>query len=104
MAIIENASSPEAVAAWFAKFGSMDRSEMVAQQICQRGAEHVLMTLQEIGVTPENVQDMLDSLRHALITLHEAATARGIELMDYSYDEPAAAEIGKSMPDGSGGV
>ena len=86
MAVIENANSPEAVALWFAKFKTMDRNELLAQQICQRGAEHALEELQKLGVTPENCQAMLDSLRHALITLHEAATARGIDLLSYSHD------------------
>ena len=89
MAIIENPSSPEAVAAWFEKFKTMSPAELTAQQVCQRGAEHALMELQKLGVTPENCQAMLDSLRHALITIHDAATARGIALLSYSYDEKA---------------
>lgn len=84
MAVIENLSSPEAVAEWQAKFAGMSSSELMAQQICQRGAEHALVELQKIGVTPENLQAMLDSLRHGLFTLEEAAQARGVILMSYS--------------------
>lgn len=84
MAVIENLSSDQAVADWQAKFASMSAAELLAQQVCQRGAEHALVELQKIGVTPENLQAMLDSLRHGLITLEEAAHARGVILMSYS--------------------
>lgn len=91
MAVIENASSPEAVMEWTGTLKSMSASEMMAQQICQRGAEHALMELQKAGATPERCQAMLDSVRHGLITIHEAATARGIDLLSYSVDEQAPA-------------
>jgi hypothetical protein len=83
MAIIENANTPEAVAAWTASLQGMNRTELMCQQICQRGAEHALAELQKLGVTPDNCQAMLDSLRHALITIHEVAHARGLELLSY---------------------
>jgi hypothetical protein len=84
MAVIENLSSDKAVADWQARFAEMSGSELLVQQICQRGAEHSLVELQKIGVTPENLQHMLDSLRHGLFTLEEAAQKRGVLLMSYS--------------------
>lgn len=83
MAVIENASSPEAVAAWEASLRVLTEGELMGQQLCQRGAEHALAELQKIGVTPENCQAMLDSLRHGLIVIHEVAHGRGIELVSY---------------------
>ena len=84
MAIIENASSPEAVDARIESLNKMDRAELIAQQLVQRGAEHVLASLQAAGVTPENCAAMLDSLRHGLIVIHTVAEERGILLPDYS--------------------
>ena len=59
----------------------------MAQQLVQRGAEHALQTLLEIGATAENCQAMLDSTRHGLITIHEVAHAKGIQLIDYEGPE-----------------
>lgn len=84
MAVVENLTSPEAVAEWQARYASMSPTEMMLQQVCQRGAEHALAELQKVGVTPANLQLMLDSTRHALFTLEEAAHKRGILLLDYS--------------------
>jgi hypothetical protein len=83
MAVIENASSPEAVAAWESSLQTMSPGEVLSQQLVQRGAEHALMQLQELGVTPENCRAMLDSLRHGLVVIHEVAHARGIQLVGY---------------------
>ena len=94
MATIENPSSPEVVATWFKKFESMSRGELLGQQLVQRGAENALVELQKLGVTAKNCQNMLDSLRHALMTLEEAAAKRGIILIGYDDpDEEAAPPI-----------
>lgn len=89
MAIIENAATrPEALDAWKKAMQSMDRSELIAQQLVQRGAEDALVNLQRLGVTPENCQAMLTSLREGLIAIHEVAHQRGIQLFDYSGPAP----------------
>jgi len=87
MAVIENANTSDAFDNWVSQLKKMDRAEMMAQQLTQRGAEHALMELQKLGVTAQNCADMLDSLRHGLMTIHEVAYARGIELVSYSHDE-----------------
>lgn len=93
MAVIENAAaSPEALAAWREDMQSMTRSELIAQQLVQRGAEHALATLQTEGVTPENCAAMLATAREALMLTHEVAAARGIQLM--GYQDPDAAKEG----------
>ena len=92
MAVIENAAtSPEAVAAWKASMQTMDRAELMAQQLVQRGAEHALASLQEIGVTPSNCAHMITSLREGLFAIHEVASERGIELVDYKAPDDRAA-------------
>ena len=85
MAVIENAAtSPAALSQWRASMRGMDRAELMAQQLVQRGAEHALAELQRIGPTPENCTAMLASIREGLIEIHAAATERGILLVDYS--------------------
>jgi hypothetical protein len=85
MAVIENAgASPEALAAWRASMRRMDRAELIAQQLVQRGAEHALAELQKVGATQDNCTAMLASIREALIEVHAAASERGIPLVDYS--------------------
>lgn len=85
MASIENAAaSPEALAEWKASMQTMDRADLIAQQLVQRGAEHALASLQQAGVTPENNASMLATVREGLIAIHEVAHARGIQLLDYS--------------------
>lgn len=84
MAVIENAAtSPEAVAEWKASMRTMAREELIAQQLVQRGAEHALASLQEVGVTTENCAAMLTSLREGLFAIHEVAVERGLELVGY---------------------
>ena len=91
MAIIENAAtSPQALAEWKASMMKMDRSELLAQQLVQRGAEDALATLQRIGVTAEHCADMLSSLREGLFCIHEVAAERGILLAGYSASTDAA--------------
>uniref|UniRef100_A0A193SD04 Uncharacterized protein n=1 Tax=biofilter metagenome TaxID=1070537 RepID=A0A193SD04_9ZZZZ len=95
MAAIENAAtSPETLAEWRASLQSMHRSELLAQQLIQRGAEHALANLQDIGATTENCAAMLSSAREGLIEIHAAAFARGIELI--GYDHPGEAKEGPS--------
>lgn len=93
MAIIENISSPDAVIAWQDQMRNMQAGELVAQQVCQRGAENALAELQKLGVTEANCQAMLDSLRHALVTMHEIADERGILLLDYEAPDVDAKKI-----------
>jgi non-ribosomal peptide synthetase component E (peptide arylation enzyme) len=94
MAVIENAAtSPAALAAWRKSLRGMDRAELLAQQLVQRGAEHVLTALQQVGVTPENCAAMLTSLREGLIEIHGVAAERGIQLTDYSAPEAATKEV-----------
>ncbi|WP_428146010.1 hypothetical protein [Delftia acidovorans] len=91
MAVIENAAaSPTALAAWRKSLQSMDRSELMAQQLVQRGAEHALQELQRLGVTPEHCAAMLASSREGLMLIHEVAASRGIALM--GYQDPDAAQ------------
>lgn len=85
MAVIENAAaSPGALAKWRAAMRTMDRAELLAQQLVQRGAEHALADLQRIGPTPENCAAMLASLREGLMEIHAVANERGIPLVSYS--------------------
>lgn len=97
MAVIENAAtSPEAIAEWKAAMQTMDRGELMAQQLVQRGAEHALATLLEIGVTTSNCASMLNSLREGLFAIHEVAQARGIELVSYIDQDVAATKESSS--------
>lgn len=91
MAVIENAAvSPEVLAEWREAMRAMDRAELTAQQLVQRGAEHALAELQRIGVTRENCIAMLAGIREALIEVHTVAAERGIVLPDYSPPNPVA--------------
>lgn len=91
MAVIENAAaSPAALAAWRESLQSMGRTELMAQQLVQRGAEHALKELQRIGVTPEHCAAMLTSSREGLMLIHKVAAARGIVLV--GYQDPDAAQ------------
>lgn len=84
MAVIENAAtSPKALAEWREAMLGMDRGELIAQQLVQRGAEHALAELQRIGVTAENCAAMLTSCREGLIAMHSVAAERGIQLLGY---------------------
>lgn len=95
MAAIENAgTSPEALAAWKASMRKMDRAELMAQQLVQRGAEDALRALLQIGVTVENCTSMLTSLREGLMAIHEVANARGIQLI--GYQAPGDRQSGKA--------
>ncbi len=94
MAVIENAGAPDAVVRWEAAMRQMTAAELLAQQVCQRGAEHALAELQKLGATPENCQAMLDSLRHALISIHEIANERGIRLLSYIDEDEASGDPG----------
>lgn len=87
MAIIENAATPEAYAAWLAAMEKMTPSELCAQQLVQRGAEHALQTLIETKSdnTLAVATAMLDSIRNGLLAVHEVAHRRHIPLPDYSY-------------------
>ncbi|MEJ2803816.1 hypothetical protein WAE61_18175 [Comamonadaceae bacterium PP-2] len=88
MAVIENAcASPETLATWKASMQQMDRAELLAQQLVQRGADDALKTLLQIGVTQENCEAMLTSLREGLMAIHEVANARGIQLIGYQAPE-----------------
>jgi hypothetical protein len=87
----------------------MDRAELIAQQLVQRGAEHALAELQRLGVTAENCAAMLISIREGLIEVHAAAAERGIHLLDYSSpgtagasreESPAAARQSDAAPVG----
>jgi len=103
MAVIENAAaSPEALAEWRASMRGMDRAELVAQQLVQRGAEHAIAALQRLGPTTENCAAMLASIREALIEVHAAANERGIPLLDYaaptSHPNAAAQEQQATTP------
>lgn len=94
MAAIENAcTSPETLAVWKASMQQMDRAELMAQQLVQRGAEDALKTLLQIGVTVENCASMLTSLREGLMAIHEVAHARGITLIGYQAPEESDAII-----------
>ncbi|MDP9992031.1 hypothetical protein J2W28_001059 [Variovorax boronicumulans] len=89
MAVIENAAaSPEALAKWRASMRNMDRAELLAQQLVQRGAEHALAELQKLGATAAHCAAMLASVREALIEVHTVAAARGIDLVGYSAPGP----------------
>lgn len=104
MAVIENAAaSPAALNAWRKSMQTMDRSELMAQQMVQRGAEHALQELQRLGVTPDNCAAMLVSLREGLMLIHEVAAARGIVLMGYQDPDatqaaPASEQAGAAFP------
>lgn len=94
MAVIENAAaSPEALAAWRASMRGMDRAELMAQKLVQRGAEHALAALQGAGATPESCAAMLASLREGLIEIHTIAVERSIQLVGYSDQEPTTAAV-----------
>lgn len=94
MASIENAgTSPEVLAAWKARLQKMDGRELLAQQLVQRGAEDALKSLLQIGVTQENCEAMLTSLREGLMAIHEVANARGIQLL--GYQAPGGRQGGK---------
>lgn len=87
MAVIENAAaSPKALAEWRASMRGMDRAELIAQQLVQRGAEHALTELQRLGPSPASCVAMLTSIREGLIEIHAVATERGIHLISYSDD------------------
>ena len=84
MASIENAAaSPESLAQWRDSLKSMSRSELLTQQLVQRGAEHALENLQKIGITPENCSAMLAGVQEGLMEIHAAAIARGFGFLDY---------------------
>ena len=83
MAVIDNANTPEAVEAWHESLKTMPASNMVATQLVQRGAEDALARLLEIGVNEENLGAMLAGVRQGLFAIHEAANARGIQLLGY---------------------
>lgn len=97
MAIVENASRPEAVAAWKARLHTMSREGMLAQQICQRGAVHALEHLIVAGPTMENARAMLASLHDGLAAIEEAGRMRGMGLMDYEAPDEAARAQGEGV-------
>lgn len=83
MAVIENMAGSAAIATWRDAMAKMDRGELMAQQLVQRGAEHALQHLITLGVTPTNAADMLASVRSGLMVIHEVASERHIDLVGY---------------------
>lgn len=85
MAFIENYDQTGDV--WRETLREMPRADLVGTQLVQRGAEDALKALKKFGVTEQAVDDMLESLREGLFTIHEVANERGITLVGYTADE-----------------
>jgi hypothetical protein len=76
MATIEDMSAQGASA--FAKeLRVMPDEQLMAQQLVQQGAVHVLSTLLKIGCTESNVADMLASLRENAQEIRKESERRG---------------------------
>jgi hypothetical protein len=62
----------------------MDRPMLIAQQLTQHGAIHVLNELRRRGINAENVEALLESLHHNMRAIQEIATEKGVVLwVDY---------------------
>jgi hypothetical protein len=83
MAVIENMAGPAALKKWREAMTLMSREELLAQQLVQRGAEHALQHLVDVGATAEAARDMLASIRSGLVMIHEVAAERHIDLLGY---------------------
>lgn len=78
MATIENLMDHDELARLLR---GMTGPELIAQHLVQRGALHALETLQQIGISPETVDQMIEGLRLATTQAETIAHARGVELV-----------------------
>ncbi len=85
--ILNLAEIPGGVEAARKELDQMDRATLMAQQLCQRGAINAVEFLISRGAGMEVAQQMKESLAAWLMTIHEVANARGIELISYQAPE-----------------
>lgn len=61
----------------------MSNNELLGQEITQKAALHVLFTLQNLGVTPANAQEMINSLNHFASMISTECKRRGLAVVDH---------------------
>jgi hypothetical protein len=72
--VVENDAKCEA------EFAKMPNGQLIAQMSVLLGGISTLKRLQEVGINPTNVYDLLDGLERGRVIINRLARARGIPI------------------------